>query len=120
MELSGYVGKNTTQPQSALDMMQFMYLWLPLIFDVLILVILSKMNVEAESERIKLQRGIGSDIRHEIYAAGTQTKSWDKNPSFLCLCNYLRNNLPTQQQFFLDHLCISVVESWNSLADGTG
>lgn len=66
MELSGYVGKNTTQPQSALDMMQFMYLWLPLIFDVLILVILSKMNVEAESERIKLQRGIGSDIRHEI------------------------------------------------------
>lgn len=66
MELSGYVGKNTTQPQSALDMMQFMYLWLPLIFDVLILVILSKMNVEAENERIKLQRGIGSDIRHEI------------------------------------------------------
>ena len=60
------VGKNTTQPQSALDMMQFMYLWLPLIFDVLILVILSKMNVEAENERIKLQRGIGSDIRHEI------------------------------------------------------
>ena len=35
-------------------------------FDVLILVILSKMNVEAENERIKLQRGIGSDIRHEI------------------------------------------------------
>ena len=66
MELSGYVGKNTTQPQSALDMMQFMYLWLPLIFDVLILVILSKMNVEAENERIKLQRGIGSDIRHEL------------------------------------------------------
>ena len=45
---------------------RFMYLWLPLIFDVLILVILSKMNVEAENERIKLQRGIGSDIRHEI------------------------------------------------------
>ena len=66
MELSGYVGKNTTQPQSALDMMQFMYLWLPLFFDVLILVILSKMNVEAENERIKLQQGIGSDIRHEL------------------------------------------------------
>ena len=56
MELSGYVGKNTTQPQSALDMMQFMYLWLPLIFDVLILVILSKMNVEAEKAGINYSK----------------------------------------------------------------
>lgn len=46
LEFSGYVGTNATQPQSALDMMQFMYLWLPLIFDVLIMFVLSRMNVE--------------------------------------------------------------------------
>ena len=47
LELSGYKGTMAVQPQSALDMMQFMYLWLPLIFDILILLILSRMNVEA-------------------------------------------------------------------------
>lgn len=50
LELSGYVGTNATQPQSALDMMQFMYLWLPLILDVLIMIVLSRMNVEAVNE----------------------------------------------------------------------
>ena len=45
LELSGCVGKNATRPQSALNMMQFMYLWLPLIFDVLIMFALSRMNV---------------------------------------------------------------------------
>lgn len=47
LELSGYKGTMAVQPQSALDMMQFMYLWLPLIFDILILLILSRMNVVA-------------------------------------------------------------------------
>ena len=58
LELSGYVGKNATQPQSALDMMQFMYLWLPLIFDVLIMIVLSRMNVEAVNEKLKAEKGI--------------------------------------------------------------
>ena len=53
LELSGYVGKNATQPQSALDMMQFMYLWLPLIFDVLIMFALSRMNVEDANKKLK-------------------------------------------------------------------
>jgi len=39
-------------------MMQFMYLWLPLIFDILILFILSRMNVEAANEKLKAERGI--------------------------------------------------------------
>ena len=38
--------------------MQFMYLWLPLIFDVLIWFILSKMNVEEANEKIKKEKGI--------------------------------------------------------------
>ncbi len=61
LDLSGYVGTQTTQPQSALDMMQFMYLWLPLIFDILILLILSRMNVEAANEEIKAERGYIND-----------------------------------------------------------
>ena len=35
-----------------------MYLWLPLIFDVLIWFILSKMNVEEANEKIKKEKGI--------------------------------------------------------------
>ena len=61
LELSGYVGKNATQPQSALDMMQFMYLWLPLIFDVLIMFVLSRMNVEDANKKLKAEKGIAAD-----------------------------------------------------------
>lgn len=61
LELSGYKGTMAVQPQSALDMMQFMYLWLPLIFDILILLILSRMNVEAANEKIKAERGSGAE-----------------------------------------------------------
>ena len=45
------------QPQSALNMMQFMYLWLPLIFDVLIMFILSRMNVEETNAKIEKRKG---------------------------------------------------------------
>ncbi len=61
LELSGYKGTMAVQPQSALDMMQFMYLWLPLIFDILILLILSRMNVEAANEKLKAEQGIGAE-----------------------------------------------------------
>ena len=61
LEFSGYVGTNVTQPQSALDMMQFMYLWLPLIFDVLIMFVLSRMNVEDANKKLKAEKGIASD-----------------------------------------------------------
>ena len=61
LEFSGYVGTNVTQPQSALDMMQFMYLWLPLIFDVLIMFVLSRMNVEDVNKKLKAEKGIAAD-----------------------------------------------------------
>ncbi len=60
LELSGYVGTNPVQPQSALSMMQFIYLWLPFIFDALILLVLSRLNVEGANEKIKKERGIGN------------------------------------------------------------
>lgn len=59
LELSGYVGIHAVQPQSALNMMQFMYLWLPLIFDVLIMFILSRMNVEETNVKIKKEKEMG-------------------------------------------------------------
>ena len=61
LEFSGYIGTNATQPQSALDMMQFMYLWLPLIFDVLIMFVLSRMNVEDANKKLKAEKGIAAD-----------------------------------------------------------
>ena len=61
LESSGYIGTNATQPQSALDMMQFMYLWLPLIFDVLIMFALSRMNVEDANKKLKAEKGIAAD-----------------------------------------------------------
>ena len=61
LEFSGYIGTNATQPQSALDMMQFMYLWLPLIFDVLIMFVLSRMNVEDANKKLKAEKEIAAD-----------------------------------------------------------
>ncbi len=58
LEFSGYVGTNAVQPQSALQMMQFMYLWLPFIFNVLIMLVLSRMNVEDANEKIKKEKCI--------------------------------------------------------------
>ena len=61
LEFSGYVGTKASQPQSALDMMQFMYLWLPLIFDVLIMFALSRMNVEDANKKLKAEKRITAD-----------------------------------------------------------
>ena len=61
LEFSGYVGTKASQPQSALDMMQFMYLWLPLIFDVLIMFALSRMNVEDANKKLKAEKRIAAD-----------------------------------------------------------
>ena len=61
LEISGYVGTAATQPASSLRMLSFMYLWLPLVFEVLIMLVLSRMNVEETVENIKREKGITSD-----------------------------------------------------------
>ena len=58
LEISGYVGTNATQPASAITMLQVMYLWLPFVFEILITILLSKMNVEAANEKIRREKGI--------------------------------------------------------------
>ena len=42
-------------------MMQFIYLWLPLIFDVLIMFVLSRMNVEGANKKLKAEKRIAAD-----------------------------------------------------------
>ena len=61
LEVSGYVGINPTQPASAITMLQVIYLWIPFIIEILITIVLSKMNVEATNEKIKKEKGIVSD-----------------------------------------------------------
>lgn len=56
LELSGYVGTASTQPESCISMLQFMYLWLPLIIEVLITLVLSRLNVEQANEKIKKEK----------------------------------------------------------------
>lgn len=58
LEISGYVGTNATQPASAITMLQVIYLWLPFVFEILITILLSKMNVEAANEKLRREKGI--------------------------------------------------------------
>lgn len=47
LAVSGYINQdNAIQPDSCISMMYFMYLWLPFIFDIIITIILSMLNVE--------------------------------------------------------------------------
>ncbi len=54
LDLSGFVnGDAAVQPASCINMMYFMYLWLPFILDLVITVILSFMNVEEANRKLK-------------------------------------------------------------------
>lgn len=57
LDLSGFInGDNAIQPDSCINMMYFMYLWLPFILDLLITVILSFMNVEEANDKLRADR----------------------------------------------------------------
>lgn len=58
LEFSGFNGKMEIQPESCINMLHIMYLWLPLVIDVLILLVLSRMKVEETNARIKAERGM--------------------------------------------------------------
>ena len=54
LSLSGFVnGDASIQPASCINMMYFMYLWLPFILDLLITIILSFMNVEGDNKKLR-------------------------------------------------------------------
>lgn len=54
---SGFDGTAPVQPQSCIRMLYFMYLWIPLAIDLIITLILSKMNVEGANEKLRQQAG---------------------------------------------------------------
>lgn len=55
LALSGYVGGAAEQTASCMNMLHIMYLWLPMIFNLLITIVLTRLNVEKENERLRAQ-----------------------------------------------------------------
>lgn len=54
LALSGFVnGDTAVQPDSCINMMYIMYLWIPFVIDLLITIILSFMNVEEANSKLK-------------------------------------------------------------------
>ena len=49
----GYIRKSSIQPASAITMLNFIYLWLPLIVNVIILLLLSRLNVEEANNKLR-------------------------------------------------------------------
>jgi len=58
---SGYVGGAVTQPESAIQMLYVMYVWLPLAANLLILLLLTRLNVERANTRIRDAAGASSE-----------------------------------------------------------
>ena len=56
LALSGYVGKAAEQSASTLNMLHIMYLWMPMIFNLLITLILTRLNVEHANEELRAQK----------------------------------------------------------------
>lgn len=53
---SGFNGEVVTQSASCLNMLHFMYLWLPVILALIITFIMTKMNVEKANEELRAKR----------------------------------------------------------------
>ena len=51
--MSGYVNQATVQPDSCISMLNVMYLWLPFVFDLIVTIVLSFMNIEEANRKLK-------------------------------------------------------------------
>jgi hypothetical protein len=61
LDFSGFKGTLTVQPDSAINMLHIMYLIVPFALDLIITLILSKMNVEKANAEIKEKLGISEN-----------------------------------------------------------
>lgn len=52
LDISGYINNGAVQPESCINMMTVMYLWLPFAFDLIITIILYFMNVEETNKKL--------------------------------------------------------------------
>ena len=56
LALSGYVGGAAEQSASCMRMLHIMYLWLPLCFNLLITLLLTRLDVEKTNEKLRQAR----------------------------------------------------------------
>lgn len=57
LEFSGFTKDLTVQSASCINMLKFMYLWIPVLICAVITFIMSRMNVEKANEKLKKQMG---------------------------------------------------------------
>lgn len=55
LEFSKFDGTLAVQPESCINMLHIMYLWIPLVINIVIMLILALMNVERANEQIRKQ-----------------------------------------------------------------
>jgi len=53
LDMSGYVNNAEVQSASCISMMNVMYLWLPFVFDLIVTIVLSFMNIEEANRKLK-------------------------------------------------------------------
>mgnify|MGYP002509603448 CR=1 FL=1 len=53
LEWSGYDRLSAVQPESCLNMLHVMYLWIPMVINLVITLLLTQLNVEGENRRLK-------------------------------------------------------------------
>ena len=58
LAFSGYVGGAAQQTASTMNMLHIMYLWMPMIFNLLITLILTRLNVEKANEELRKHKNI--------------------------------------------------------------
>lgn len=56
LDMSGYINNGAVQPDSCINMMSAMYLWLPFAFDLIITIVLSFLNVEETNKQLRENR----------------------------------------------------------------
>lgn len=52
LDASGYIPNATVQPDSCINMLYIIYLWIPMLINLVITIFLSKLNVEKENTRL--------------------------------------------------------------------
>ena len=55
LDASGFVKEATIQPESCLNMLHVMYLWIPMVLSLVITFIMSRMNVEDANKKLGKQ-----------------------------------------------------------------
>lgn len=52
LDAAGYINGAAIQPVSALSMLNFMYLWVPMIISIFITILLSRLDVERANKKL--------------------------------------------------------------------